>query len=88
MPLYKTIKPNSQTLVKIWHIDESYDDLISVVNLKPESLERVLGMKSELHQEVMLLIIIIMDKLLQKRQWNNIKELLLSNKFFYLFLRK
>ena len=50
MPLYKTINPNSQTLVKIWHIEESYDDLRSAVDLKPESLERVLGMKSELHQ--------------------------------------
>ncbi len=50
MPLYKTLKPNSQTTVKIWKITESYDDLIQPVDLKPESLERVLGMKSELHQ--------------------------------------
>lgn len=50
MPLYKTITPNSQTVVKIWKIDESYDDLIRPLSLKPESLERVLSMKSELHQ--------------------------------------
>ncbi|ULC60001.1 4'-phosphopantetheinyl transferase superfamily protein [Flaviramulus sp. BrNp1-15] len=50
MPLYKTINPNSQTTVKIWKISESYDDLIKPITLKPESLERVLGMKSELHQ--------------------------------------
>lgn len=50
MPLYKTITPNSQTIVKIWKISESYKDLIKNSNLKPESLERVLGMKSELHQ--------------------------------------
>lgn len=50
MPLYKTITPNSQTLVKIWKIDESYDDLMKPLSLKPETLERVLGMKSELHQ--------------------------------------
>lgn len=50
MPLYKTITPNSQTLVKIWKIDESYDDLMQPLHLKPESLERVLNMKSELHQ--------------------------------------
>ena len=50
MPLYKTINPNSQTTVKIWKISESYDDLIQPLNLKPESLKRVLGMKSELHQ--------------------------------------
>ena len=50
MPLYKTITPNSQTNVKIWKISESYDELMKNINLKPESLERVLGMKSELHQ--------------------------------------
>lgn len=50
MPLYKTITPNSETEVKIWHIEESYDDFMAEVVLKPESLERVLGMKSVLHQ--------------------------------------
>lgn len=50
MPLYKTITPNSQTTVKIWKITESYQDLMAKVNLKPVALERVLGMKSELHQ--------------------------------------
>jgi len=50
MPLYKTITPNSQTTVKIWKITESYDDLFNPLDLKSNSLERVLGMKSELHQ--------------------------------------
>jgi 4'-phosphopantetheinyl transferase EntD len=50
MPLYKTIQPNSQTTVKIWKIEESYTDLMQPLDLKPDSLERVLGMKSELHQ--------------------------------------
>ena len=50
MPLYKTISPNSQTAVKIWKISESYNDLMQPLTLKPESLERVLGMKSEQHQ--------------------------------------
>jgi 4'-phosphopantetheinyl transferase EntD len=50
MPLYKTIVPNSQTTVKIWKITESYDYLIDGITLKPESLQRVLGMKSEMHQ--------------------------------------
>ncbi|WP_397364429.1 4'-phosphopantetheinyl transferase family protein [Olleya sp. R77988] len=50
MPLYKTITVNSQTTVKIWKIEESYDYLLSDLDLKPESLTRVLGMKSELHQ--------------------------------------
>jgi len=50
MPLYKTITPNSETFVKIWKITESYDYLMDKVNLKPVALERVLGMKSELHR--------------------------------------
>ena len=50
MPLYKSISVNSQTTVKIWKIEESYDDLLKPLDLKPNSLERVLGMKSELHQ--------------------------------------
>jgi 4'-phosphopantetheinyl transferase EntD len=50
MPLYKSISVNSQTTVKIWKIEESYDDLIQPLDLKSNSLERVIGMKSELHQ--------------------------------------
>ncbi|MDP5081800.1 MAG: 4'-phosphopantetheinyl transferase superfamily protein [Winogradskyella sp.] len=50
MPLYKSIRVNSQTTVKIWKIEESYDELLSPLDLKPTSLERVLGMKSDLHR--------------------------------------
>lgn len=50
MPLFKSISVNSQTAVKIWHIEESYDELIEPLDLKPNSKARVLGMKSELHQ--------------------------------------
>ncbi len=50
MPLYKTITPNSQTTVKIWKLTESYEDLMAGVTLESNALERVLSMKSELHQ--------------------------------------
>jgi len=50
MPLYKTLTSNSQTTVKIWKITESYAELFEPLDLKSNSLERVLGMKSELHQ--------------------------------------
>ncbi|WP_370477686.1 4'-phosphopantetheinyl transferase family protein [Tamlana flava] len=50
MPLYKTITVNSQTTVKIWKITESFDDLMHSVSLKPQSLQRVMAMKSEMHQ--------------------------------------
>jgi 4'-phosphopantetheinyl transferase len=50
MPLYKSISVNPQTVVKIWKIEESYDMLLRSLDLKQQSLERVLGMKSNLHQ--------------------------------------
>ncbi|WMI69287.1 4'-phosphopantetheinyl transferase superfamily protein [Mangrovimonas sp. YM274] len=50
MPLYKTLNPSAQTSVKIWKITESYQELFQPVTLKPESLQRVQNMKSELHQ--------------------------------------
>jgi 4'-phosphopantetheinyl transferase len=50
MPLYKSISINSKTTLKIWKIEESYDELFGTLYLKSQSLERVLGMKSELHQ--------------------------------------
>lgn len=50
MPLYKTLTPNSHTTVKIWKITESYDELIRPIDLRDECMQRVLGMKSELHQ--------------------------------------
>ncbi len=50
MPLYKSISVNSQTTVKIWKIEESYDVLLKPLDLKQQSLERVLGMKSDLHR--------------------------------------
>lgn len=50
MPLYKTIPVDSQTIVKIWKITESFDELRQDLKLKPETLTRVKTMKSEIHQ--------------------------------------
>ena len=50
MPLYKTLTPNSQTTVKIWKITESFDVLMNPIKLKDASIQRVSGMKSELHR--------------------------------------
>ncbi|MGB1308990.1 MAG: 4'-phosphopantetheinyl transferase family protein [Oceanihabitans sp.] len=50
MPIYKTLTPNAQTIVKIWKITESYEDLLEPISLKPENMNRVLRMKSELHR--------------------------------------
>ncbi|MDX1471049.1 MAG: 4'-phosphopantetheinyl transferase superfamily protein [Flavobacteriaceae bacterium] len=51
MPLYKTLRPNSQTIVKIWWITESFEELREELELLPDTLERAEGMKSELHQK-------------------------------------
>ncbi|MCK7589207.1 4'-phosphopantetheinyl transferase superfamily protein [Subsaxibacter sp. CAU 1640] len=50
MPLYKTLTPNSYTTVKIWKITESYEELMKPIDLRDVCMQRVLGMKSELHQ--------------------------------------
>ncbi len=50
MPLHLTLHPNSQTTIKVWKITESYDELFQNVTLQSKHLERVLAMKSELHQ--------------------------------------
>ena len=50
MPLYKSLDLNSQTIVKIWKISESKEFFMNQIVLKPESLKRVNGMKSKLHQ--------------------------------------
>ena len=50
MPLFKSILIDSQTVVKIWHITESYDWLSDGVKLEQPSIDRLKGMKSEVHQ--------------------------------------
>ncbi len=50
MPLYKTLTDNNNTKVLIWKIEESFDDLFTGIELTENSLERVQGMKSDLHQ--------------------------------------
>lgn len=50
MPLYKTLTPDSQTTVKIWKITESFDELMTSIELRDVCMTRVMGMKSELHR--------------------------------------
>lgn len=56
MPLFKTIKVDSHTIVKIWKIEESFDYLINEIDLKKYSSERVFGMKSDIHRRGFLSI--------------------------------
>lgn len=56
MPLFKTILVNSNTIVKIWKIEESYEYLSSQMALKKDSQMRVEGMKSDIHRRGFLSI--------------------------------
>ncbi len=50
MPLYKTITVNATTRVWVWKITESFNELFRGVALRDACLQRLEGMKSELHQ--------------------------------------
>ena len=50
MPLYKTIKPNKQTSIFVWKIDESFEELSLGFPLNERSELRVSSMKSDLHK--------------------------------------
>ena len=54
MPIYKTISSDSETVIQIWKIEESLEELRSGLNLTEQSLLRLNGMKSILHQKAFL----------------------------------
>lgn len=56
MPLYKTIKPNLHTTIYVWKIEESLKVLSEDTSLTERSENRLLSMKSELHQRGFLSI--------------------------------
>lgn len=56
MPLYKTIKPNKHTTVYVWKIEASFDELLEQIELSEKSKNRMLSMKSEIHQRGFLSI--------------------------------
>lgn len=51
MPIYKTISPEDCTSIYVWKIEESMDELRKGLTLNNRSIERLDGMKSELHQK-------------------------------------
>ena len=51
MPIYKTITSQNGTAIYVWKIEESLDELKNDLRLKENSLIRLNGMKSELHQK-------------------------------------
>lgn len=51
MPLYKTIRPDDLSVIRVWKIEEDLEDLRAQIDLKKVSHERLEGMKSTLHQK-------------------------------------
>ncbi len=56
MPIYKTIQLNSATVVYVWKIQESENELAKDIELTPHCQKRMVGMKSELHRRGFLSI--------------------------------
>lgn len=50
MPLYKTITVNPHTKVFIWKVEEPFEELNKGIELTEHCLNRVNGMKSEIHR--------------------------------------
>ncbi|HWR94623.1 MAG TPA: 4'-phosphopantetheinyl transferase superfamily protein [Flavobacterium sp.] len=62
MPLYKIINFNTSTQILVWKISESFEQLLNEVELNEKSLNRLNGMKSQIHQRGFLSV----RKLLQE----------------------
>jgi len=54
MPLYKTIILNPSTQILVWEITESHQELFEAVVLNESNMNRLNGMKSEIHQRAFL----------------------------------
>lgn len=51
MPIYKTINSEGGTAIYVWKIEESLTELKENLRLTDKSIDRMIGMKSELHQK-------------------------------------
>ncbi|MFM9826060.1 4'-phosphopantetheinyl transferase family protein [Flavobacterium sp.] len=54
MPLFKSIYIDPSSQILVWEITESFEELFGQVQLNEKSLERLNGMKSQLHQRAFL----------------------------------
>lgn len=54
MPLFKSIYIDPSSQILVWEITESFEELFGKVQLNEKSLERLNGMKSQLHQRAFL----------------------------------
>ena len=62
MPLYQKISVDTNSVVLVWKISESFNDLFRAVSLKDNSLARLEGMKSESHQKGFLAVRMLLQE--------------------------
>ena len=63
MPLFQTIQCSETTKLLIWEITESFEELLSKVVLKEKTLNRLNGMKSQLHQRAFLSVRMLIQEM-------------------------
>ncbi|MCC9063082.1 4'-phosphopantetheinyl transferase family protein [Flavobacterium piscisymbiosum] len=63
MPLFQTIQFNETTKILIWHITESFEELLSKVVLKEKTQQRLNGMKSQMHQRAFLSVRMLIQEM-------------------------
>jgi len=63
MPLFETIQFNETTKILIWHITESFEELLSKVVLKEKTQQRLNGMKSQMHQRAFLSVRMLIQEM-------------------------
>ena len=56
MPFYKSYSPNSSTSIKVWKISESYQELLSTIDLTNETMKKLNNSKSINRKREILLI--------------------------------
>jgi len=63
MPLLQTIQFNETTKILVWHITESFEELLSKVVLKEKTQLRLNGMKSQMHQRAFLSVRMLIQEM-------------------------
>ncbi|WP_291287285.1 4'-phosphopantetheinyl transferase superfamily protein [Flavobacterium sp.] len=63
MPLFQTIQFNETTKILVWHITESFEELVSQVVLKEKTQLRLDGMKSQMHQRAFLSVRMLIQEM-------------------------
>ncbi|MDA6071210.1 4'-phosphopantetheinyl transferase superfamily protein [Flavobacterium sp. AC] len=63
MPLFQTIQFNATTKILVWHITESFEELLGKVVLKEKTQQRLNGMKSQMHQRAFLSVRMLIQEM-------------------------